>query len=66
MEKTKEINLMSENIEDVKLQELVGRFNRLIQEFADEGYLVQPYNQPNIRIVKIDKGKKFNFNPFKK
>lgn len=55
----KGFELTPEKIDDIKLIELIERFNLLVKDFTKEGYVLQPFCQSGIRIVKIKK-KKFH------
>ncbi len=54
MEETTE-KLKEEEISDPKLKELVEKFDKLSQEFFDVGYIIQPFIEQGVRIVKIQK-----------
>ena len=61
----KALKLIPENTDEVKLNELIAKFNQLTKDFFEEGYILQPFCQSGIRIVSVEK-KKSILNPFKK
>lgn len=61
----KGLKLSRKEMENLKLKELVERYNLLMMDFAKEGYVLQPFVEPGLRMVRIKK-KGINLNPFNK
>lgn len=61
----KELELTAEKIDDAKLNELLAKFNQLMKDFMEEGYVLQPFCQSGIRIVRVQK-KRSILNPLRR
>ena len=61
----KGLKLNKAEMENLKLKELVERYNLLMIDFAKEGFVLRPFINQGIEIMRVEK-KGIDFNLFKK